>query len=64
MTLYDQIYDEVRDHLNEADASLLAECLSRMPAASARALFSMVDNYEPSEAEQGLTPIPRGYAEQ
>jgi len=63
MTLYDQIYEEVRTTLSEADADFLAENLSTMSAAEVGRLFTIVDNYEPSEAEQGLIPIPEGYAE-
>ena len=64
MTLYDQIHDEVSKTLNAQDADYLAEQLSSMSASEARRLFEIVDNYEPSEAAQGLTPIPEGYAEQ
>ena len=64
MPLYDEIYEVVEKSLSEEDAEFLAETLSTMPADAVRALFSVIDNYEPSETEQGLIPIPRGYAEQ
>ena len=64
MSLYDEIYKEVRKTLCDEDAELLAENLSTMSASEVQRLFAIVDNYEPSEAEQGLVPIPEGYAEQ
>ncbi len=64
MSLYDAIYDEVSKTLCEADAELLALNLSTMSYAEVKRLFDVLDNYEPSETEQGLIPIPEGYAEQ
>ena len=64
MSLYDEIYDEVRKTLCNDDADFLAANLSAMSPEEARRLFAIVDNYEPSESEQGLIPIPEGYAEQ
>ena len=64
MSLYEEIHAEVSKTLNARDADYLAEQLSSMSASEARALFAIVDNYEPSEAEQGLTPVPEAYNEQ
>lgn len=63
MTLYDEIYAEAIKTLCKDDAELLAANLSTMSHDEARRLFAAVDNYEPSEAEQGLIPIPAEYAE-
>jgi len=40
--LYEAIVDEVSDHLCDADATLLAECLVRMPKDQAREVFVMM----------------------
>ena len=60
MTLYDEIYAEVRKTLCVLDADVLASNLSTMSADEVRRLFRVVDEYEPSESEQGLIPIPDG----
>ena len=62
--LYQQIFSEVRKHLPEEDADILADSLAYMHPDRVRALFKVIDEYEPGEAEQGLVPIPDGYAEQ
>ena len=64
MSLYDEIYTEVRKTLCEEDAELLASSLSTMSQDEVLRLFAVVDNYEPSESEQGLIPIPEAYNEQ
>jgi hypothetical protein len=62
--LYEQIHAEVSGHLNAEDAEILAEALAFMSPDRVKRLFAVVDNYEPSESEQGLIPIPGGYNEQ
>jgi len=61
--LYDQIYEEAAKTLSHEDADLLASNLAFMHPREVRALFDVIDNYEPSESEQGLIPIPDGYNE-
>lgn len=61
--LYEKIYNEVSPHLKEEDAEYLADTLAFMHPDRVKALFSLIDNYEPSEADQGLVPIPAGYRE-
>ena len=63
MTLYDEIHAEVSPYLDREDAETLADALSNMTQDEVRRLFAVIDNYEPSETEQGLIPIPDGYRE-
>ena len=62
--IYDTIYEEVAKTLSDDDAHILAANLSTMSRDEVRRLFNAMDNYEPSESEQGLIPIPGGYNEQ
>ena len=64
MSLYEDVYNEARLSLSDDDADFLAETLSTMTQDEVSRIFKAVDECEPSEAEQGLIPIPSEYAEQ
>lgn len=64
MSLYEALYGELAKSLSAEDSEFVAGALSVMPRDEIERLFKAVDEYEPSEAEQGLIPIPAGYAEQ
>jgi hypothetical protein len=63
MSLYDDIYAEAIKTICHEDADFLAANLSTMHPGDVLRLFDVIDNYEPSEGEQGLILIPDGYNE-
>ena len=56
-------FDLAELFLDDAGLSSMA-AKERLALDIQQAIEDFIANYEPSEAEQGLIPIPEGYAEQ
>jgi hypothetical protein len=62
-----QAYDRLYAEYNELLRAAFRFCMATDPQAISEAredLWDLCGNYEPTESEQGLIPIPDGYAEQ